>query len=153
MRTLILPLIIALINFSCSSSEAVTPPRSPKTEKFSNYLRENFDDSIPAEAHLYFLVTKKDPREKITVILNRVETELKDMPKSRYSMIFSVNVPLADSLIPKENSRTDWDNAIEKLEFNLSGVVAIQTRDHAIIDMLQLNPEASGMEKKFLEWK
>lgn len=153
MRTFILPFIIAVINFSCSSPEAVAPTRSPKTEKFSNYLRENFDDSIPSGPHLYFLVAEKNTHEKIIAILSRLKSELKSVPKNRYSMIFSVNVPVADSLIPKENSRTDWDNSIEKLGFNLSGVAVIQTRDHNIIDMLQLSAEASGMEKKFLEWE
>jgi hypothetical protein len=144
--------IIALINFNCSSSEAVVPP-DVKTGKFSSYLKENFDDSIGSAPHLYFLIAPKDSRQNISLVLARLKDELKNITRQNYTMIISANVPVADSLIPKENSRTDWDNAIEELGFNFSGVAIVQTKNRCVTDILQLGKESTGMEKKFLDWK
>jgi hypothetical protein len=144
--------ILSVLNFCCSSSEALPPQSSPATKKFSAYLKANFDDSIPAENHLYFLITKKEKRENTLVILARLKEEMKNIPKQHYTMIFSVNVPVPDSLIPKGNSHTDWDGAIENLELNLGGVSIIQTADGQVMDMLRLDKDVFGMEMKVLKW-
>ena len=143
---------ISIFNFGCSSSQATPPSIDPLTKKFSAYLKENFDDSIPEDHHLYFLIAKNDSRENISLILARLKDELKSMPKQHYTMIFSVNVPVADSLIPKGNSNTDWDGAIEKLEMNLAGVTIIQTANGKVNDQLRLDKDVFGMEQKFLNW-
>lgn len=143
---------IAFTNFCCSSSQATPPSVDPSTKKFGTYLKANFDDSIPAAHHLYFLISKNDARENIYVILARLKEELKTMPKDHYTMIFSVNVPVVDSLIPKGNSHTDWNGALEKLEMNLAGVTILQTADHKVIDQLRLDKDVFGMEQKFLNW-
>ncbi|MDQ3108876.1 MAG: hypothetical protein M3R17_03185 [Bacteroidota bacterium] len=141
-----------LLNFNCSSSQATPPAPDRLTEKFSAYLKANFDDSIPGENHLYFLIAKKESPENISQILLRLKDELRQMPKEHYTMIFNAAVPVPDSLIPKGNSQTDWDGEIEKLELNLAGVTIIQTTGHKVNDVLRLDKEVFGMEQKFLNW-
>jgi hypothetical protein len=143
---------VSFLTLNCSFTQTAPPPVDPTTKKFSAYLKANFDDSIPAEHHLYFLITKKESRENTVMILARLKEELKTMPKQHYTMIFSVNVPVADSLISKGNSHTDWDGAIEKLEMNLAGVTVIQTADRKVNDILRLDKDVFGMERKFLKW-
>jgi hypothetical protein len=154
MERVIFSFLLAVISFSnfCCNSQASPPPVDPSTKKFSAYLKANFDDTIPAARHLYFLIAKNDSRENISVILARLKEELKAMPKDHYTMVFSVNMPVADSLIPKGNSHTDWNGALEKLEMNLAGVTILQTVDHKVVDQLRLDKDVFGMERKFLNW-
>jgi hypothetical protein len=144
--------IFSLLFFSCSTSVATPPPLDPATEKFSMYLKLNFEDSIPNTRHLYVLISKKDSRENVSKILSRLNVEMGNKKPETYSSIVSVNMPIDDSMMLPGKIHTDWNGAIDKLNLNLSSVTLIQTENNKIADILPLSVDSSGMEKQFLKW-
>lgn len=146
-----LVVLSAVLLYSCSNSQATAPPPDPQTERFANYLRYNFDDSIPNAPHVYILIARKDARENISKLLLKMRPQLLAEDARNYSSIISAAVPIADSLLPKGSIKTDWDGAIDKLILPLSGITIIQTRDHKIVKLFQASDAVERNESVFFQ--
>jgi len=138
--------ILSTAFYSCSNSQATPPPPDPQTELLKSYLQFNFGDSIVTANHLYILIAKKDARENIAAILEKIRPRLFLKNPTSYSTIISVDMPIADSLLPAGKVKTDWDGAIDKLKLPLSGVTLIQTAENKFVKLLPLTVENADQE-------
>jgi hypothetical protein len=125
--------------YSCSNSEAIPPPPDSQTQVFANYLAYNFNDSIVSARHVYIVISKKDSRENISIIMNKIRPQLLLRDERNFSTIISSAVPLADSLLPPGKIKTDWDGAIDKLDLPLSGVTIIRTIKNKIVNVFSVS--------------
>jgi hypothetical protein len=141
---------VSVFLFSCASKETASSPPDPATENFNAYLRLNFDDSVPGNPHLFILISKKASRENTAEILDRLKNEVQDEKTNSITSILSVNMPVADSLIPKGNLHTDWNAALDKLKINSSAVTLIRTDSCKIREILPLTLNGTQTEKRFL---
>lgn len=152
MRGAIFILLILIAEIYCSCNPVQSAPLTdPLTENFRVYLKVNYDDSIPKSPHLFILVSKKDSRENVAGMLNRLNSEIEHRKAETITSVISVNMPLADSLLPHGKIHTDWNATIDKLNFNLSAVTLLKTDSNKVIAIFQFPNEQSGMEKQFLE--
>lgn len=135
--------MLPLFLIACQFTDARTPAPDPRTTSFTSYLKINFGDSIPSQKHTYVLVSDKDSRQNVAAILHELRPELQAMKRETYSFILSVDMPVADSLLPS-GVRTDWDGALERLKLVTAGVMLVETENRCISTIKPLTAESSA---------
>lgn len=138
----------AVIFSSCQQSIANTPPPDPVSQAFASYLRSNFGDSIGTAPHLYLLVANKGGRDQAVQKMKRLKKLLNDLPMNKTTVFISCDMPLPDSLLPIGKCRTDWDGAVDHLDFLTGGVTILRTQNgqietlETVIDQQEMDLEA-----------
>ncbi|GAB4144217.1 MAG: hypothetical protein Fur0041_19180 [Bacteroidia bacterium] len=110
------------------------------TGTFRKYLLNTFGENIPEEKHVFILLRTTVADEEYKSNMTMLNQLLEEKHTSEVTGIMSFNLQMPLELHPPVLLKTDWDNAIDRLQIPMDAITAIVTKNREIEDIIIVRP-------------